>query len=120
MKIQGGKKIHYDSGPNMTPLVDVVMVILIFLMLTGSFGGAKFFLLTSLPTRDPGAGGIKVTPADVRKTTADIRVEPDNRDPTRYIARAGAISTGDYDTLKAELDKLRSQFPDPDQVQVII
>ena len=33
MKIQGAKKVHYDAGPNMTPLVDVVMVILIFLML---------------------------------------------------------------------------------------
>ena len=24
MKVQGAKKVHYDSGPNMTPLVDVV------------------------------------------------------------------------------------------------
>ena len=38
MRIQGARKVHYDSGPNMTPLVDVVMVILIFLMLAGSFG----------------------------------------------------------------------------------
>ena len=38
MKLQGAKQVHYDSGPNMTPLVDVVMVILIFLMLAGSFG----------------------------------------------------------------------------------
>ena len=27
MKIPGTKRIHYDSGPNMTPLVDIVMVI---------------------------------------------------------------------------------------------
>jgi biopolymer transport protein ExbD len=37
MKLKGAKAVHYDSGPNMTPLVDVVMVILIFLMLAGSF-----------------------------------------------------------------------------------
>ena len=27
MRIKGAKAVHYDSGPNMTPLVDVVMVI---------------------------------------------------------------------------------------------
>jgi biopolymer transport protein ExbD len=32
MKLNSSKKGHYESGPNMTPLVDVVMVILIFLM----------------------------------------------------------------------------------------
>ena len=45
----GRKKVHYDSGPNMTPLVDVVMVILIFLMLAGSFVGAEHFLVSNLP-----------------------------------------------------------------------
>ena len=49
MRITGTKKVHYDSGPNMTPLVDVVMVILIFLMLCGSFGGLEHFLASSLP-----------------------------------------------------------------------
>ena len=49
MKIAGAKKVHYDSGPNMTPLVDVVMVILIFLMLCGSFGGMERYLVSNLP-----------------------------------------------------------------------
>ena len=31
MKVSGAKQVHYDSGPNMTPLVDVVMVILMIL-----------------------------------------------------------------------------------------
>ena len=39
MKMKGAKQVHYESGPNMIPLVDVVMVILIFLMLAGTFGG---------------------------------------------------------------------------------
>ena len=37
MKLGTSQKIHYDSGPNMTPLVDVVMVILIFMMLVSQF-----------------------------------------------------------------------------------
>ena len=40
----------YHAGPNMTPLVDVVMVILIFLMLAGSFGTAEHFMVSKLPT----------------------------------------------------------------------
>jgi biopolymer transport protein ExbD len=36
-------------GPNMTPMVDVVMVILIFFMATASVLGPDWFLKTSLP-----------------------------------------------------------------------
>jgi biopolymer transport protein ExbD len=58
MKLKGAKAIHYDSGPNMTPLVDVVMVILIFLMLTGSFGAASHFLPSQMPIKEKGKGQI--------------------------------------------------------------
>ena len=42
----------YDShyGPNMTPMVDVVMVILIFFMASTAFLGPEWFLKTHLPT----------------------------------------------------------------------
>jgi biopolymer transport protein ExbD len=58
MRFKGAKAIHYDSGPNMTPLVDVVMVILIFLMLTGSFGAAAHFMPSSMPIKQSGKGQI--------------------------------------------------------------
>jgi len=58
MKLKGAKKVHYDSGPNMTPLVDVVMVILIFLMLAGSFGTAEHFMVSAVPIHAKGAGGV--------------------------------------------------------------
>src|SRR3954468_9590610 len=57
MRLKGAKAVHYDSGPNMTPLVDVVMVILIFLMLAGSFGAASRFLPSTLPKEHGGPGG---------------------------------------------------------------
>jgi len=34
----------FESGPNMTPLVDVVMCILIFLMMVGTFATGELYL----------------------------------------------------------------------------
>ena len=45
--------MHY--GPNMTPMVDVVMVILIFFMASTAFLGPEWFLKTYLPTRTAAA-----------------------------------------------------------------
>ncbi len=39
--------LHF--GPNMTPMVDVVMVILIFYMASTSFIGSEWFLRTAIP-----------------------------------------------------------------------
>ncbi|CAN5730322.1 hypothetical protein BH11PLA1_BH11PLA1_05950 [soil metagenome] len=36
-------------GPNMTPMVDVVMVILVFFMVSAAFAGPEWFLSTLLP-----------------------------------------------------------------------
>jgi biopolymer transport protein ExbD len=103
MKINGAKKVHYDSGPNMTPLVDVVMVILIFLMLCGSFGGIEHFLASNLPVRKEGGG-----PADVKKSAfddiqVDIRVDHDPANPNAWRAKFGDVVTGSPETLRAAL-----------------
>ena len=42
---------------NLVPLIDVMMVILIFLMLTGSFAGTEHYLVSNLPLSEKGAGG---------------------------------------------------------------
>jgi biopolymer transport protein ExbD len=54
MKLAGAKQVHYESGPNMTPLVDVVMVILIFLMLAGSFGSTEHYMIGSAELHSAG------------------------------------------------------------------
>src|SRR5688500_8519046 len=70
MKPTAAKQIHYDSGPNMTPLVDVVMVILIFLMLAGSFGtGEKYMDATSRAQ-----GGPHANPDDPQPLTIELRI----------------------------------------------
>jgi biopolymer transport protein ExbD len=48
-----GHELHF--GPNMTPMVDVVMVILIFFMASASFAGSEWFLRTAIPRQAPAA-----------------------------------------------------------------
>ena len=100
MKIKGAKAVHYDSGPNMTPLVDVVMVILIFLMLTGSFGAAAHFLPSSMPIKDKGKG--QIDPSKIPKVPdpqLEILLPRDPRQPACRRAGPGR----DRDVVSGEL-----------------
>ena len=106
MRIQGAKKVHYDSGPNMTPLVDVVMVILIFLMLCGSFGGIEHFLASSIPIKEKGG---KAT-SDIKKPAfedvqVDVRVDAQSNS-NAWTARFGDVTTGDPSKLVAASSRL--------------
>jgi biopolymer transport protein ExbD len=44
MKLGAKGPARFESGPNLTPMVDVVMVILIFLMLVGTFATGDWYL----------------------------------------------------------------------------
>jgi biopolymer transport protein ExbD len=109
MKIKGAKAVHYDSGPNMTPLVDVVMVILIFLMLTGSFGAAARFLPSSMPITQSGKGAID--PSKIPKVPdpqLEIFVSSMNEDTFRARIGSGDTFT-DGDRLAEALTAKRKQ-----------
>jgi biopolymer transport protein ExbD len=124
MRIQGAKKVHYDSGPNMTPLVDVVMVILIFLMLCGSFGGIEHFLASNMPVKEKGGG-----PAPDAKKPAfediqvDVRVDAQSNS-NAWTARFGDVTTGDPGKLSAAFKTRFQQYASNGQtsekLQVII
>src|SRR2546423_14060754 len=101
MKIQGARRVHYDSGPNMTPLVDVVMVILIFLMLAGSFAGAEHYLVSNLPFSPKGGGGQAPPPGIVPDEPLEIK--GGRPTPDRLGARARQIQVDDAATPKALL-----------------
>jgi biopolymer transport protein ExbD len=72
MKLATAKKIHYDAGPNMVPLVDVALVILIFMMLAGSFGMGEHYLHSDLaaPRSAGGASTLLDEPLVVRLAPA--------------------------------------------------
>src|SRR5205807_5335580 len=122
MRLSGAKKVHYDSGPNMTPLVDVVMVILIFLMLAGSFGGVEHYLASNIALTSKGVGSPKN--AFEEDIVIDIRVDalPDN--PNAWVAKFGDIRTGSPAELKKALVTKREQYQTngtkPEKLQVII
>ena len=110
MRIKGAKQVHYDSGPNMTPLVDVVMVILIFLMLAGSFVGAEHFLVSNLPFSEQATGAATPPAGFIPDEPLDIRVDPR---PTGdgFIATAGQIRVdNNQDTLTTQLLRMRKQL----------
>lgn len=122
MRIKGSKQVHYDSGPNMTPLVDVVMVILIFLMLVGQFGGMEHYLMSNLPYSEQGLGGAKPPSATVPDEPLDIRVDAPS--PEQWVAQVGKIRTSDIGQLTAQLRKMRQDLnaagTADDKIQVVI
>lgn len=122
MKIKGAKAVHYDSGPNMTPLVDVVMVILIFLMLAGQFGSAEHYLMSNLPYTEKGLTGSKPPEGFVPDEPLDIRV--DSPTPDKWVANVGKISTSDRRQLAGALVRMRDDFKaagkTKDKIQVIV
>ena len=95
MKIKGAKKVHYDSGPNMTPLVDVVMVILIFLMLAGSFAGAEHYLVSNVPFSKQGAGGGTPPPGGFRRMSRWRFASTARRRIGSSHARVGQVDAAD-------------------------
>jgi biopolymer transport protein ExbD len=120
MRMRGAKAVHYDSGPNMTPLVDVVMVILIFLMLAGSFSGAEHYLVSTTPVTKTGTGkNTSLVPDQVQYT-----ITVDSPAPDRFIARAGDLATNDLNALESALNRKRRAFnaagTATDKIQVII
>ena len=122
MKIRGAKKVHYDSGPNMTPLVDVVMVILIFLMLAGSFAGAEHYLVSNLPYTPKGGGGEAPPPGFVPDEPLVIKVV--SPVPDRFVATAGQIQVDSAARLTKQLERMRDNLAKagtpPEKVQVVI
>ena len=123
MKVKGAAKVHLESGPNMTPLVDVVMVILIFLMLAGSFGGVEHYLVSNLPVKQNGAGSSAAKPFD--DVQIDLRVDGgfSTDAPNRWTAHFGK-DTSDPTELKELLKAKRlmhnSNGMATEKLQVII
>jgi biopolymer transport protein ExbD len=122
MKLRGAKKVHYDSGPNMTPLVDVVMVILIFLMMTGSFTQGGWFLQSSVPIKSKGGAQADVAPGFVPDEPLEVRID-NSADGFRVLA--GDIrSTGDREQLRLALEQKLKQFQaagsSKEKIQVVL
>ncbi len=99
---RGAWDLHY--GPNMTPMVDVVMVILVFFMASASVLGPEWFLRSSLPVVRPPSKAPEV-PEGPKK---EFRYE-------FTLTRSGAVTlvTGEglegapFSALRFRLEQLR-------------
>jgi biopolymer transport protein ExbD len=121
VKLNVSRKVHYESGPNMTPLVDVVMVILIFLMMTGSFGGVEHYLTSNIPLSQKGLSNAAPPPGWVPDEPLEIRVDPAG---DGFRATAGRIRASDAAALTAQLSTMREQLnragTPTNKIQVVI
>jgi biopolymer transport protein ExbD len=121
MKLNVSRKVHYESGPNMTPLVDIVMVILIFLMMAGSFGGAEHYLTSNVPLSQKGLSNAPPPPGWVPDEPLEIRVDPV---ADGFRATAGRIRTMDSALLAKQLTAMREELnkagTPTDKIQVVI
>ena len=128
MRLKGAKQVHYDSGPNMTPLVDVVMVILIFLMLAGSFAGSPQFLISKQGLHKKGSGGVPLDKNKPLDTPIEIHVDniPDlSGTGGGFRAQGTGINpTSSGDQLRQELEAKRQQFisagTPSDQLEIVL
>lgn len=77
------------AGPNMTPMVDVVMVILIFFMTSAAILGPEWFLATSLP------------PARERGTVAPVEPRMEDR---RIVVRVELVAGVEVGGGEARVD----------------
>ena len=105
MHVEGAKKVHYESGPDMTPLVDVVMVLLIFMMLVGKFGGANRYLVSDMPISSSGSSNEKIDPNLIPKEPVVLTVIQPTPDAFR-AGNGGKINAGDEKELTTQLTGL--------------
>jgi biopolymer transport protein ExbD len=131
MKMKAAQKVHYDSGPNMTPLVDIVMVILIFLMLTGTFTAGMHYLQSNIPVTKKGVSGAVTEKKPFEDEQLEIRVDSftrpgaDGLTKDMWSASAGQLRVEDNrQGLIALLEKLHKNLNSAgtttEKIQVVI
>ncbi len=90
----------------MTPLVDVVMVILIFLMLAGSFGTSEHFMVSAVPIHAKGAGGVPPPPGWTPPITIDVQINQ-NGDA---LVPGFRTRESDPDVVEKQLESKMAEF----------
>lgn len=114
---QASWDMHF--GPNMTPMVDVVMVILIFFMASATFAGAEWFLKAGIPReggadsgrRPEGSDPLALPPA---RFEISLSVEGG-----RTIVRGQGVGESDLSELPGKLSQLAAGVP-PEEIVLII
>lgn len=80
--------LHAAAMPNMTPMVDIVMVILVFFMATASVMGPEWLLRSALASSKARASA---APADVKPVR--LAISADGATATVYVTGAAGMPT---------------------------
>lgn len=114
-------KMSAHTGPNMTPMVDIVMCILIFFMLASSFAAADLFLTSNMPAIDKkGLGDTKGdTAAPAIQSKIDVYMVGESGKGQKAMVRGFGVIIEDLEQqLPLTLaNKQREMSPD---AQIII
>jgi biopolymer transport protein ExbD len=100
MSSQARKKQAVHVGPNMTPMVDIVMCILIFFMLGSSFAIQELYLTNNVPVSTKGLG-TKVS--DVKLPAIQKRL--------RMYRIGGAVKTTKVEAFDKTLEGIDDLHP---------
>ncbi|MDX2017102.1 MAG: biopolymer transporter ExbD [Planctomycetota bacterium] len=84
-------ELHY--GPNMTPMVDVVMVILIFFMASAAIMGPEWFIRTALPAPTPPQAAAINPPPDTPGLRLRVELTREGTQTRATLVRADAAAT---------------------------
>jgi len=110
--------LHF--GPNMTPMVDIVMVILIFFMASAAFMGNEWFLKAAIPF-EAGRGKAaekKNDPLALPPTRTDITLDVDAQGQT-VVTLGAALQRATVDQFIAYIAKFKSDKAAGD-IEVVI
>ncbi len=111
------------AGPDLTPVVNIAMVVLVVFMLTASFVEPQLYMQSRVALMEKG-GRSQLPPDWTPPTALPILVNMDLAVPGSFFASVGLDQAGDLqslqDILRARYETFRQAGTDLEQVQVEI
>jgi biopolymer transport protein ExbD len=104
------KKMSAHVGPNMTPMVDVVMCILIFFMLGSTFLATEQFLQSSTPAIDKAGLGQESTSNKMPAVRLNIKVRRQGDDTWVSAFDSALLKMNKVDDTDQTQNKAISEF----------
>lgn len=110
-------RVRYHGGPNMTPMVDIVMCILIFFMLGSTFALPDLFLSANMPAVDK--QGLGANPNDSSLPPVRTNIELLNIGGRTKVRAFGVLEEDLHDRLLSLLNTKRADLSDDVQLLIV-
>ncbi|MFN0011003.1 MAG: ExbD/TolR family protein [Phycisphaerales bacterium] len=111
--------LHF--GPNMTPMVDVVMVILVFFMASAAFLGPEWYLKSLVPQKPPVGAGLTAAQGKSAADLPPVRLEIVlDLDASGKTVASGAGKTGVSLDEIADALAVAAKGTEQDKIEVLI